>query len=46
MTMYDELQKILVRTISPFEYERLEDLKTRYSEKQIIDAYKRYETNP
>ena len=46
MTMYDELQKILVRTISPFEYERLEDLKTRYSEKQIIDAYKRYGDKP
>lgn len=44
--MYREIEQILVRTLSPFEYERLEDLKTRYSEKQIIDAYKRYGDKP
>ena len=38
--MYQELENILVRTLSPFEYEKLEELKQTYSEKQIIDAYK------
>lgn len=38
--MYQEIENILVRTLSPFEYEKLEDLKQTYSEKQIIDAYK------
>ena len=39
--MYQELENILVRTLSPFEYEKLEELKQTYSEEQIIDAYKR-----
>ena len=38
--MYQEIENILVRTLSPFEYEKLEQLKQTYSEKQIIDAYK------
>lgn len=38
--MYKEIENILVRTISPFEYEQLEDLKQKYSEEQIINAYK------
>lgn len=39
--MYQELENILVRTLSPFEYEKLEELKQTYTEDQIIDAYKR-----
>lgn len=38
--MYQELENILVRTLSPFEYEKLEELKQTYSEDQIINAYK------
>ena len=44
--MYDELQKILVRTLSPFEYERLEQLKESYSEEQVVAAYKQYGDKP
>jgi hypothetical protein len=39
--MYQEIENILVRTLSPFEYERLEDLKQTYTEEQIVEAYKR-----
>ena len=38
--MYNEIENILVRTLSPFEYEQLEELKQTYSEEQIINAYK------
>ena len=39
--MYQELENILVRTLSPYEYEKLEELKQTYSEDQIISAYKK-----
>lgn len=38
--MYKEIENILVRTLSPFEYERLEDLLKEFNEQQIINAYK------
>lgn len=38
--MYKEIENILVRTLSPYEYEKLEELKTKYTEQQIIYAYK------
>lgn len=38
--MYEEIENIIVRTLSPFEYEKLEELKKKYSEEQIINAYK------
>ena len=38
--MYKEIENILVRTLSPFEYEQLEELKQTYNEEQIINAYK------
>lgn len=38
--MYQEIEKILVRTLSPYEYEKLEELKKIYNEQQIIQAYK------
>lgn len=38
--MYQEIENLLVRTLSPFEYEKLEQLKNDYTEQQIIDAYK------
>lgn len=40
MIMYKEIENILVRTLSPYEYEKLEELKTTYTEDQIIYAYK------
>lgn len=46
IVMYEEIEKIIVRTLSPFEYERLEELKTRFSENQIISAYKQYGDKP
>ena len=44
--MYNQLEKILVRTLSPFEYEKLEELKELYSEEQIVAAYKQYGDKP
>lgn len=38
--MYEEIENIIVRTLSPYEYIQLEKLKEKYSEQQIIDAYK------
>lgn len=38
--MYKEIEKILVRTLSPYEYEKLEELKKIYTEEQIIYTYK------
>lgn len=38
--MYKEIENILVRTLSPYEYEKLEELKKSYTEQQIIDTYK------
>lgn len=38
--IYRELEKILVRTLSSYEYEKLEELKRTYTEEQIINAYK------
>ena len=38
--MYNEIENIIVRTLSPYEYIQLEKLKEKYSEQQIIDAYK------
>lgn len=39
--MYQEIENILVRTLSPYEYEKLEELKQTYTEEQIVQAYKR-----
>lgn len=38
--MYQKIENILVRTLSPYEYEKLEELKQTYTEDQIINAYK------
>lgn len=38
--MYQEIENILVRTLSPYEYEKLEELKQSYTEEQIINAFK------
>ena len=38
--MYKEIENILVRTLSPFEYEQLETLKKDYAEQEIIKTYK------
>ena len=38
--MYQEIENILVRTLSPYEYEKLEELKQNYTEEKIINAYK------
>ena len=38
--MYQELENLLVRTLSSYEYEKLEELKKNYTEEQIIYAYK------
>lgn len=38
--MYQEIENILVRTLSSYEYEKLEQLKQTYTEEQIIYAYK------
>lgn len=44
--MYNQIEKIVVRTLSPFEYEKLEELKESYSEEQIVTAYKQYGDKP
>lgn len=38
--MYQEIENILVRTLSSYEFEKLEELKQMYTEEQIINAYK------
>ena len=38
--MYEEIETILSRTLSPFEYEKIEELLKDYTEEQIINAYK------
>lgn len=38
--MYKEIENILVRTLSSYEYEKLEELKQKYTEEQIINTYK------
>ena len=38
--MYKEIENILVRTLSSYEYEKLEELKQTYTEEQIINAFK------
>ena len=44
--MYKEIENIIVRTLSPFEYEQLELLKNNYSENSIIKVYKEYGDKP
>ena len=47
MTMYDEIQKIIApNTLSSFDYLKLNDLLKTYSEKEIINAYKRVGYKP
>lgn len=38
--MYKEIENILVRTLSPFEYEKIEELLKIYTEEQVINAYR------
>lgn len=38
--MYREIENILVRTLSPYEYEKIEKLKEKYNEERIIQAYR------
>ena len=38
--MYEEIETILSRTLSPFEYEKIEELLKTYTEEQVIYAYK------
>ena len=40
--MYQDIENIVVRTLSPFEYQRLEELKKFYTEDEIVEAYKNY----
>ena len=44
--MYEQIEKIIVRTISPFEYERLEELLKDYSKEQIVSTYKQVGDKP
>lgn len=44
--MYSKIEQIIVRTLSPFEYEKLESLKNNYSDDQIINVYKQYGDKP
>lgn len=44
--MYKEIENIIVRTLSPFEYEKLEELLKVYTEEQIVDVYKQYGDKP
>lgn len=44
--MYNHIEEIVVRTLSPFEYERLEELRKIYGEEKIISAYKEYGDKP
>lgn len=46
MKMYEQIENIIVRTLSPYEYEILEDLKNKYTEQQIVGAYKLYGDKP
>ena len=38
--MYEEIETILSRTLSPFEYEKIEELLKTYTEEQVMYAYK------
>lgn len=40
MKMYEEIETILSRTLSPFEYEKIEELLKTYTEEQVMYAYK------
>ena len=41
MTMYDELQKIIMpNTLSSFEYMKLEELLKNHTEEEILNAYR------
>ena len=45
--MFDEIQKIIApRTLSSFEYMRLEELSKMYSEEEILNIYKNYGYKP
>lgn len=47
MKMFDEIQKIISpRTLSSFEYMRLEELSKTYSEEEILNIYKNYGYKP
>lgn len=40
MQMYERIENIVVRTLSPIEYETLEHLSKTYSEDEIVNTYK------
>ncbi len=44
--MIEKIENIIVRTLSPFEYETLEHLSKTYTEDEIINAYKVYGNKP
>lgn len=44
--MYQQIEQIIVRTLSPFEYERLEDLLKTYSQDLIVSVYKKVGDKP
>lgn len=45
--MYDELQKIITpNMLSPFEYEKIEELLKEHTEEEIINAYKQVGYKP
>lgn len=47
MKMFEEIQKIIApRTLSSFEYMRLEELSKLYSEEEILNIYKNYGYKP
>lgn len=47
MKMFDEIQKIISpRTLSSFEYMRLEELSKTYSEEEILNIYRNYGYKP
>ena len=47
MKMFDEIQKIIApRTLSSFEYMRLEELSKVYPEEEILNIYKNYGYKP
>lgn len=45
--MFEEIQKIIApRTLSSFEYMRLEELSKTYSEEEILNIYRNYGHKP
>ena len=44
--MYEQIEQIIVRTLSSLEYQKLEQLKETHTEDEIIAVYKNYGDKP